>query len=56
MRLALTAALFVANTWAIIAVLGSRARFGVRMGWTLGITLLPVLGLLLWLGRRRQRT
>jgi hypothetical protein len=56
MRLALAGTLFLANVYAIVVVLGSRARIGARIGRALGIMLLPVLGLLLGLGwARRQR-
>ncbi len=39
------------ETWAIIDVLGSRHRARTKIAWTFGILLLPVVGVLAWLGR-----
>jgi hypothetical protein len=49
MRLWLTVALLVLDLWALTSVLGSRASGWARMGWVLGIVLLPFLGFAAWL-------
>lgn len=46
--------IFVAEAWAIAAVLGSRKPTRTRLKWTLGIVLLPVVGVLAWVGRGRR--
>jgi hypothetical protein len=58
MRYALTMAVFAANVWAIVAVLGSGARPAARLAWVLGITLIPIAGAAAWLmpGARARRT
>ncbi len=40
--------LLVLDVYAIVKVLGSKASTGVKVGWTVAILLLPVLGLILW--------
>jgi hypothetical protein len=54
MRFLLTIAVFAANVWALISVLGSASRGGTRLGWVLGVTLVPIMGAAAWLvlGRR----
>ncbi len=37
------------DIWAIINVLGSSATTGAKVGWTLLILVLPVVGLIIWL-------
>lgn len=37
------------DIWAIINVLSSQASTGAKVLWTLGILLLPVIGLIAWL-------
>jgi hypothetical protein len=37
------------DIWAIISVLQSSASTGAKVGWTLLIVVLPVIGLIIWL-------
>ncbi|MGH7445847.1 MAG: PLDc N-terminal domain-containing protein [Longimicrobiales bacterium] len=46
--------IFLLEAWAIAAVLGSRNRARFKVAWTLGIILLPVVGVLAWVGRGRR--
>jgi hypothetical protein len=39
----------IADVWAIVNVVASRASTGAKLVWVVAILLLPVLGLLLWL-------
>ncbi len=39
----------IADVWAIINVVQSRAGTGAKVAWVVVILLLPVLGLLIWL-------
>lgn len=41
--------IFVADIWAIARTWTSTASTGAKVGWTLAIVFLPVIGLLLWL-------
>lgn len=46
---------FIADVWAILNILGSRAGGGAKAVWVIVILLLPVIGLVIWLvaGPRR---
>ena len=48
----------IADVWAIVNVFGSTASTGAKVGWTVLILLLPVLGFIIWLiaGPRAART
>jgi hypothetical protein len=41
--------ILVLDIWAIVNVLGSSAATGPKLGWTLLILVLPVVGLIIWL-------
>lgn len=41
--------LLALNVWAIISVIGSSSTTGVKVGWTLLILILPLLGFIIWL-------
>jgi len=53
-RLLLVAIIFVVDLWAILDVLGEPRVHGRRLRWVLCIVGLPVLGVILWLRRRRR--
>lgn len=57
MRLILTALVLALDLWAIASILGSDARALAKLGWTLLVIALPVLGFVAWLllGPRRSR-
>lgn len=46
------------SIWAIINVFGSTATTGAKIGWTVLILVLPVVGLIIWffMGPRSGRT
>ena len=48
----------IADIWAIVNVFGSSATTSAKVGWTVLILLLPVLGFIIWLiaGPRTART
>jgi Phospholipase_D-nuclease N-terminal len=48
----------IADIWAIVNVFGSSASTAAKVGWTVLILLLPVLGFIIWLvaGPRTART
>jgi hypothetical protein len=48
-RVLVVLAVFVLNLWAITRLLGSNAGAWRKLGWTLCIVGLPVLGVVLWL-------
>ena len=37
------------DVWAVINIVGSPASTGAKVGWTLLIIVLPVVGLIIWL-------
>ena len=39
----------VLNIWAIVSIIGSSASTGAKVGWTLLVLLLPVIGFIIWL-------
>ncbi len=39
----------VADVWAIVNIFQSRASTGAKVGWTVLVILLPVLGFIIWL-------
>ncbi|HCO44660.1 PLDc N-terminal domain-containing protein [Immundisolibacter sp.] len=41
--------ILIADVWAIINVVQSSAGTGAKVGWTVLILLLPLVGLLIWL-------
>lgn len=41
--------LLIADVWAIVNVFGSAASTGAKVGWTVLILLLPLLGFIIWL-------
>ncbi|GAB4359827.1 MAG: PLDc N-terminal domain-containing protein [Immundisolibacter sp.] len=41
--------ILIADVWAIVNTVQSRAGTGAKVGWIVLILLLPVLGLLVWL-------
>ena len=47
----------IADIWAIVQIVQSRASTGAKVGWTLLIVFLPVIGLIIWLiaGPRASR-
>ncbi len=51
MRFLLVLLILGIEAWAITAVLGSRHPARTKVGWTLAIVLLPVVGVLAWIGR-----
>ena len=51
MRVWLVLLILVLEVWAIASVLGSRRRTRIKAAWTFGIILLPVVGVLAWMGR-----
>ncbi|HEU5209862.1 MAG TPA: PLDc N-terminal domain-containing protein [Longimicrobiales bacterium] len=51
MRLAIVLLILVVEAWAITSVFGSRHPARRKAAWTLAIVLLPVVGVLGWLGR-----
>jgi hypothetical protein len=46
------------SIWAIVNVFGSTATTGAKVGWTVLILVLPVMGLIIWffMGPRSGRT
>ncbi|SFR39719.1 PLD nuclease N-terminal domain-containing protein [Litoreibacter janthinus] len=38
----------VLDLWAIVSIIGSRASTGAKVGWTLLVVLLPILGFIIW--------
>lgn len=50
--------ILIADIWAILNVVQSSASTGAKVGWTVLILLLPVLGLAIWFfaGPRSART
>jgi hypothetical protein len=38
-----------ADVWAIVNIFQSSASTGAKVGWTLAVLLLPVLGFIIWL-------
>ena len=50
--------ILVGDVWAIINIFQSSASNGKKLGWTILVLLLPLLGLILWffLGPRGGRT
>lgn len=48
----------IADIWAIVNVFGSTASTGAKVGWTVLILILPILGFIIWLfaGPRASRT
>ena len=50
--------ILIADIWAIIQVFNSSASTAAKLGWTLLILLLPVLGLVIWffMGPRSRGT
>jgi hypothetical protein len=41
-------AVLVADIWAILKVVQSRAKTGEKVGWTVLILVLPLIGLVIW--------
>lgn len=41
--------LLVLDIWAIVSIIGSGASTGGKVGWTLAVLLLPLLGFIAWL-------
>lgn len=41
--------ILIADVWAVINVVQSKAGTGAKVGWVVLILLLPVVGLLIWL-------
>lgn len=39
----------ILDLWAIVSIIGSRASTGAKVGWTLLVLLLPIVGFLIWL-------
>lgn len=37
------------NLWAIISVISSSASTGAKVGWTLLVLVLPIIGFIIWL-------
>ena len=37
------------DIWAIISIVGSRASTGAKVGWSLLVILLPIVGFIIWL-------
>ena len=48
MRIALTLAVFGLDVWAIVSILGSEARSRTKLGWTLAVAALPLVGFVIW--------
>lgn len=38
----------VLDLWAIVSIIGSRASTAAKVGWTLLVVLLPILGFVIW--------
>lgn len=57
MRVALTLIVLVLDVIAIVSILGAPVPRGRRLGWTVAVVLLPLVGALGWLlrGRRTSR-
>ena len=36
------------DIWAIVSIIGSRASTGAKVGWTLLVLLLPIVGFVIW--------
>lgn len=51
MRFLLVLLILGIEAWAIAGVLGSRHPARTKVGWALAIVLLPVVGVLAWVGR-----
>lgn len=41
--------ILIADIWAIVSTINSSASTGAKVGWSLLILFLPVIGLLIWL-------
>jgi len=41
--------ILIADIWAIVNVFGSSSSNGAKVGWTVLILLLPILGFIIWL-------
>ncbi len=37
------------NIWAIVSIIGSGASTGAKVGWTLLVLVLPIVGFIIWL-------
>lgn len=48
MRLLLTLAVFALDLWALVSILGSRARVRSKVVWILAVLALPLVGFLYW--------
>ncbi|MEO1138161.1 MAG: PLDc N-terminal domain-containing protein [Pseudomonadota bacterium] len=48
--------LLALNIWALVSIIGSGASTGAKVGWSLLVLLLPLLGFIVWLfiGPRSQ--
>jgi len=40
--------ILVLDVYAIVKILGSNASTGAKVGWTVAVLLLPILGVILW--------
>ncbi len=38
----------VLNIWAIVSIIGSSASTGAKVGWTLLVLVLPIVGFIIW--------
>jgi hypothetical protein len=50
--------LLALNIWALISIIGSGASTGAKVGWSLLVLLLPLIGFIIWLiaGPRSKST
>ena len=40
--------ILVLDIWAIVSIIGSRASTGAKVGWTLLVLVLPIVGFVIW--------
>lgn len=55
MRHLIIVAVLLADLWALSSVLGARADTARKLGWTVIIVALPIVGFLIWLWRGPKR-
>jgi hypothetical protein len=48
--------IFALDVWAILNIIGSPASTGAKIGWSLLIVILPVVGFLIWLVAGPRKT
>lgn len=40
--------ILILDVYAIVKIIGSKASTGAKVGWTVAVLLLPILGVILW--------